>query len=78
MRRHLWERVRELDHTPKFPVDDTEPTEVAVERDHSLRLTRVHPDTDQAGLTHRVEYLRQRGVDDCETHRLLAPTGTQP
>lgn len=132
VRRHLWDRVRELDHTPEFPVDDTEPTEVAVERvqlharlwelrqrwereqrdldahaaridvrarerphtlaerntptpehqaeratehDHSLRLTRVHPDADQARLTHRVEYLRQRGVNDCETHRLLATEG---
>lgn len=29
---HLWERARDLDHTPEFPVDDAEAAEVAVER----------------------------------------------
>ena len=130
--RHLWQRVRDLDHTPEFPVDDAEPAEVAVERvqshvrlwearrqwereqrdldahaaridtrdrerlrelserntptpeqqaeraaerEHTLRLARVRLAADQAGLEHRVDYLRLPGANDRETHRLLAPEG---
>lgn len=130
--RHLWERVRDLDHTPEFPVDDTEPAEVAAdrvqshvrlwearrqwereqrdldakaanlarrererlrtvadrntptpeqqaeraaERDYRDRVARVRLAASQAGLEHRVDYLRLPGANDRETHRLLAPEG---
>ena len=130
--RHLWQRVRDLDHTPEFPVDDAEPTEVAAERvqshvrlwearrqwereqrdldakaanlarrererlrelserntptpeqqaeraaerEHRERLARVRLAADQAGLEHRVDYLRLPGANDQETHSLLAPEG---
>ncbi|WP_431840475.1 hypothetical protein [Gordonia hongkongensis] len=130
--RHLWQRVRDLDHTPEYPVDDHEPAEVAAERVQSHvrlwearrqwereqrdldalaqridtrdrdrlrelserhtptpeqqakraterelaeRMARVRLAADQAGLQHRVDYLRLPGTPDQEAHRILAPEG---